>query len=618
MTPSIILTPDHASSRSGALAPTVAAGITTAATKAGKAWTFPAGVATVSLANVGQYLNAAEGAIFVRAASIPNAAAELVKLLGVDDDLALRLVPRPQRPVLLTRWVQELGRVDLSNETTIPTDVPATIMLWWDGARTGIKINDVEYITGSRHAKATFAAATALTIGRSTTTDEAGGATVSAPPIAGVLVFDLLPDDATATKVVQATSWNRETLTDRAVLADVRLPPSSITVAELAPSVAASVSRGARRGQTAVALGNSHVAANGSATNYPGVGWWGLLPILSGGRIRPVGWASTGGQTSAQLLARFDADVAPNAPDFVFVQEVTNDVGQGVSLASFRANFGAIWDKCLAIGAMPITIAGPPMPLIAADSPTNAKAKEVARRNLWLAEESARRGLIFVDVFSKLVDPTTGALAAAYYQGAENVHPNLAGHTLMAQTIWDAVGSLFPATTRVPLSLMKGEPTNLLANGVFVGDTNSDGVADNWTKSGAGATATLEAGVGDVLGNWQVLTINTAGAAYVSGGLIAPGPTTYQEGDVLMLSGRLKTTAGTTTWTPKVDRNATGSILRGIYQLASDVDGIFALLFTIPPGTNDIRPTLLSGPAGTGVGKMAQWMLRNLSAEARA
>ncbi|MGB3328109.1 MAG: SGNH/GDSL hydrolase family protein, partial [Thermomicrobiales bacterium] len=306
----------------------------------------------------------------------------------------------------------------------------------------------------------------------------------------------------------------------------------------------------------------------------------------------------------------------PNLPDFVFMQEVTNDVGQ-VTFATTKANFTAIWDKCLAIGAMPITIAGPPFPVIAADTPTNAKAQEVIRRNLWLAEESARRGLIYVDIHSKLVDPATGALAAAYYQGGENVHPNAAGHTLMAQTIWDAIGSLFPATGKAPLSVGKGEPTNLIPNGVCVGDANSDGVADNWLKSGANATGTLEAGIGDVLGNWQVLTINTAGAAWIGTDQILPGPTTYQDGDVLMLSGRVKTTAGTTHWTPKVDRNATGSMVRGIYQANTDLDGTFSFTFTVPSATVYLRPAILSGPTGTGVAKVAQWMLRNLSAEAR-
>ncbi|MGB3329256.1 MAG: hypothetical protein WBA46_09905, partial [Thermomicrobiales bacterium] len=120
--------------------------------------------------------------------------------------------------------------------------------------------------------------------------------TVSNAPAPTPSVLTLLDQkaDAAATTAALAT---------KAAATDVTAIQANgwVTRPRLGGDVVAS--QRARVGRTAVALGNSHVAANGSATIYPGQGWWGLLPILSGGRIRPVGWASTGGQTSAQLLA---------------------------------------------------------------------------------------------------------------------------------------------------------------------------------------------------------------------------------------------------------------------------------------------------------------------------
>ena len=61
-----------------------------------------------------------------------------------------------------------------------------------------------------------------------------------------------------------------------------------------------------------------------------------------------------GGNTAAALLARFDTDVAPHKPDFVWVMCGTNDYFGDRSLDAFDRDMNAIKAKISALGAIPL------------------------------------------------------------------------------------------------------------------------------------------------------------------------------------------------------------------------------------------------------------------------
>ncbi|MBL4941131.1 MAG: SGNH/GDSL hydrolase family protein [Colwellia sp.] len=64
------------------------------------------------------------------------------------------------------------------------------------------------------------------------------------------------------------------------------------------------------------------------------------------------------GNNSANLLARFDSDVPPNKPDYVWLNCSTNDLVGSVTSATFNANMKGIIRKIKAIGATPIVFTG--------------------------------------------------------------------------------------------------------------------------------------------------------------------------------------------------------------------------------------------------------------------
>ena len=61
-----------------------------------------------------------------------------------------------------------------------------------------------------------------------------------------------------------------------------------------------------------------------------------------------------GGNTSTNLLARFDADVRPYNPSFVWIISGTNDYWQGVTAETYKANLATLVSKIKAINAVPV------------------------------------------------------------------------------------------------------------------------------------------------------------------------------------------------------------------------------------------------------------------------
>ncbi len=73
-----------------------------------------------------------------------------------------------------------------------------------------------------------------------------------------------------------------------------------------------------------------------------------LKQKLSGATLINKG---VGGNTTQDLINRFDTDVTPHAPEYIWIMSGTNDYWQGVSTAQFKANLKTLINKSKAIGA---------------------------------------------------------------------------------------------------------------------------------------------------------------------------------------------------------------------------------------------------------------------------
>ena len=263
-----------------------------------------------------------------------------------------------------------------------------------------------------------------------------------------------------------------------------------------------------------VALGDSITLGSESyATGEWHRGSWARLAAgMSGQRFRLVRNAGIAGNTSAQMLARFDADVTPYTPSVVLVMAGTNDVSMAVSaggatpdatvIATYRANLTAIAAKCHAIGATPIFLTIPP-------SDTTNRLALTAQLNQWLSEWCRTGRYTLIDAHSALVNPSTGKYADA---AGDGTHPTQAGHVHLAGVASAALAPLFPAAAS-PCAQFEDATTNMVVGGLMGGAPNGYGLPAPWYYYGGPVTGVTFSTVTDALVPGKMLRIAAAETA---------------------------------------------------------------------------------------------------------
>ncbi|QSZ47242.1 GDSL-type esterase/lipase family protein [Arthrobacter sp. D5-1] len=223
--------------------------------------------------------------------------------------------------------------------------------------------------------------------------------------------------------------------------------------------------------------------------------------MLSKQRINYVWNAGYAGDTSAMMLARFDADVTPYKPSAVFVLAGANDSKVLTPLATYKANMMAIFAKCKSIGARPI------LATVTPDSEV-AKKPYIARYNAWLRRHAAENGYLLVDLYKTMVDPATGNIQAAY--DSDGTHFSLPGivaaGTAVANTLAPQLPDVGPA-----LPWDNVDPANKITNGLFTGPLGvTSGYPSGWLgvpgpAPRAGITTSTRVATG-VPGAWFTMT----------------------------------------------------------------------------------------------------------------
>jgi lysophospholipase L1-like esterase len=223
--------------------------------------------------------------------------------------------------------------------------------------------------------------------------------------------------------------------------------------------------------------------------------------MISGQRIQYVRNSGISGNTSGQMLARFDTDVTPYAPNVVTILAGRNDVGKGNDLATLQANLPQLVAKTRAIGAIPVLAT---IPQTDATTPVNAN-QTIRQMNGWIRRYAAAQGLICLDFASVLVDPATGGYLAQYK--SDGIHPNAAGMQALANYANGLLPPLLPVHSPT-LCRDATDDNNAIYNGVFSGCSGTalpTPFADQaGTPSGSALSYTTDANVPG-----QLLTITS-------------------------------------------------------------------------------------------------------------
>jgi len=159
---------------------------------------------------------------------------------------------------------------------------------------------------------------------------------------------------------------------------------------------------------------------------------WGLADpaFFSGGRVN----RGISGQTTGQILLRFQADVVALHPRAVHILAGTNDLAGNTgpeSMVDVHNNIAAMVALAKANGIRVYLASVPPARRFNW-RPDLSPAAQVRELNTWLRAFAKAQRVTYVDYYSALTD-TTGGLRAEL--SADGVHPDAAGYRLMAAAV---------------------------------------------------------------------------------------------------------------------------------------------------------------------------------------
>lgn len=242
--------------------------------------------------------------------------------------------------------------------------------------------------------------------------------------------------------------------------------------------------------------------------------WYEASVLASCGRYRVVKSAGVSGNTVADVLARFSTDVTPfvSQASEIWIMIGGNDALQATPPATFITRLTQLLAQAAATGLFVRLFAIPP---------NNGAIDAVLVLRDVTCSLAARLNIPFCDIWSQVIDPTTGGFITADTQ--DGAHPNVAGYNLAKTALLASLD--IPTTHNVSLPVHNVANNGLFANPLFLLDSNSDGLADGLVKSGAGTSVcTLVAGS---FGNKQhlVATAQSFPLSIVGGASTIPGHT---------------------------------------------------------------------------------------------
>lgn len=227
-----------------------------------------------------------------------------------------------------------------------------------------------------------------------------------------------------------------------------------------------------------------------------------ILHVLSRNKIYIPGCMGIGGQNTTQMLARLGQALNPTGDQpvsKVFILGGTNDSGQGITIAGTVGNIEAMILQARGNNVTPVV-----MSIL----PKSSGASTLATVNRMLAQVCMKHQVPFVDVYSDFVDPATNGAPLPGYT-VDGIHPQYQAALIMAQNVLSQTSNLFSAWQpwRPKANL---DPLNLVSNGLFVANTVTPGLPDNWTitpsNPSVSYTPSLVSGsttsAGKAVGNW--------------------------------------------------------------------------------------------------------------------
>ncbi|GAA0493806.1 SGNH/GDSL hydrolase family protein [Pigmentiphaga daeguensis] len=237
-------------------------------------------------------------------------------------------------------------------------------------------------------------------------------------------------------------------------------------------------------------------------------GWLHLLCALSGQRYRWRGEFAVGGKRAEEVEVEQIPQILAMDP---LPKAVVLACGSNnyYSPAAVDTGINAIVRMCATLRAVGI------LPILWTIPPRNDLPDSVLNIHRWNARIQALRGLYgypLLDAYGALTDPATGLIRAAYtYDGT---HPTKLGCAQIAQHALDSDMFVGVPADGVPwLAQSNTDSQNLVRNGLFMTDTNNDGLGEYMERVGGMPASAVTSLVAADVGRWQQVAWGTGAAA---------------------------------------------------------------------------------------------------------
>lgn len=145
------------------------------------------------------------------------------------------------------------------------------------------------------------------------------------------------------------------------------------------------------------------------------------------------------GQTTAQMLVRFRADVIALKPRVVLILGGTNDLAGKTgpsSPAMIEDNLASMTELAQANGIRVVLASLLPVNDYVEPRTTHRSPQKITELNAWIKTYALRRNAIYLDYFSAMVD-SAGTLKKEWSD--DGLHPNAAGYAVMTPLAQKAI-----------------------------------------------------------------------------------------------------------------------------------------------------------------------------------
>lgn len=189
-----------------------------------------------------------------------------------------------------------------------------------------------------------------------------------------------------------------------------------------------------------------HIVGLGDSLTYgypygPEASWLNLVGQATGWAVVNRG---INGETTAEMLARFDRDVIEIRSRVVIIMGGTNDAWAKVTTAEVKDHVRNMADKARRAGILPVIALPPPLCQKEPDIPVSFLADMAAALESYreaYRELAASEGLRLLDLYTPLLDPETGWGREEYF--VDGAHPNRRGYQVMAEAALPFLRGIF-------------------------------------------------------------------------------------------------------------------------------------------------------------------------------